>query len=235
MLSLSKDALRFVRNPTHYTPHCAPAHICYRRRMQLFHSPNSPFARKVRVSAAELGLDGRIELVETHVAPTRPNRDYAEQANPLRKVPALVADDGAVLHDSGVICLYLDALAGGGRLVPADGPERWRVLTGHALASGMTEAAVLLRYETAVRPEEYRWQAWADDQWDRIRAGLAWYEARPDALAPPLELAQIALGCLLGYLDFRFADRGWRDSCPGLAAWFAELGQRPSFATTRPG
>jgi len=202
--------------------------------MQLLHSQRSPFARKVRVAAFELGLAGRLELVETHVAPTEPNRAYADKANPLCKVPALVTDDGAVLHDSDVICFYLDALAGGGRLVPAEGPDRWRVLTSHSLAAGMTESAVLLRYETAVRPEPQRWPAWIDDQWDRIWAGLAWYEARPETLAAPPDLARIALGCLLGYLDFRFPDCGWRDRCPGLGAWFAKIEQRPSFAATRP-
>jgi glutathione S-transferase len=91
-----------------------------------------------------------------------------------------------------------------------------------------------LRYETAVRPAAQQWPAWIDDQWDRIWPGLAWFEARPETLAPPLDLAQIALGCLLGYLDLRFADCGWRDRCPGLAPWFAEVDSRPSFATSRP-
>jgi len=203
--------------------------------MKLYHAPTSPFVRKVRVAAAELGLADRLTLEPTHVSPLERNRAYGDTINPLRKIPALVTDDGAVIHDSGVICDYLDALAGGGRLIPTAGPERWQVLTAHALADGMCGAAVSIRYETVVRPEAARWANWADDQWDRIRTGLAWFESHPEASAGPLDLGSITLGCLLGYLDFRFADTPWRDSCPALAAWFADTGARPSFAETKPG
>ncbi|MGF1625369.1 MAG: glutathione S-transferase [Alphaproteobacteria bacterium] len=202
--------------------------------MLLFHSTTSPFVRKVRVAAIELGLADRLTLEPTQVSPLEANRGYADTVNPLRKIPALVTDDGQVIHDSLVICEFLDALAGGGRILPAGGPERWQVLTAHALADGMCDAAVLMRYETAVRPEAARWPHWVDDQWDRIRAGLAWFEDHPEAWQGPLDLGSIALGCLLGYLDFRYADRRWREGHPALAAWFAETGARPSFTETAP-
>ena len=202
--------------------------------MKLYHSPTSPFVRKVRVAATELGLADRLVLETTHVSPVERNRAYADAVNPLRKIPALVTDDGEVIVDSSVICDYLDALAGGGRIIPAAGPARWQVLTAHMVADGMCDAAVLLRYETVARPEASRWPTWIDDQWDRVHAGLAWFERHDEALAPPLDLAQIALGCLLGYLDLRFADSGWPERCPKLAAWYGEIAARPSFASTRP-
>ena len=202
--------------------------------MKLMYGVASPFARKVRAAAIELGLDGQIELVAVETAPGRPNRAYAQETHPLRKVPALTLDDGTVLVDSTVICEYLDARAGGGRLVPHDGADRWPLLARHAVAQGMIEAAVLIRYETALRPADKQWPAWIDDQWDRIRTGLTWFEARADTLDGPVDLAQLALGCLLGYLDFRFADADWRRDCPRLESWFSDLSRRESFARTAP-
>ena len=139
--------------------------------MKLLYAPTSPFVRKVRAAAIELGLDGQIELELVQVAPCKPNRDYAKAHNPLRKIPALVTAEGMTIFDSTVICEYLDAMAGGGRLVPREGEARWRVLTGHTVAQGICEAAVMVRYETWLRPEALRWQDFAGDQWDRIDAG----------------------------------------------------------------
>ena len=201
--------------------------------MKLMYAPLSPFVRKVRAVSIELGLAERIELVMTAVAPGQPNEAYARDFAPLRKVPALVLDDASVLYDSTVICEYLDGLAGG-KLSPAEGAERWRALTQQSLANGICEAAVLVRYETALRPEELRWQTWIDDQLDKVGNGLDWFEDHDDTRAGPLNIAQLALGCALGYLDFRFESYDWRARCPGLKAWYAELAQRPSFTETRP-
>ena len=120
--------------------------------LTLHHAGPSPFARKVRMAAIELGLGERLELVDTHVAPGKANADYAASVNPLRKVPALTLPDGTTLLDSTLICLYLDDLAEGPGLIPGD-ERRWQVLNAHAVATGMTEAAVALRYETFLRPE----------------------------------------------------------------------------------
>lgn len=200
--------------------------------MKLLYSPISPFARKVRVAAAELGLSGRLTLEQALVSPTKPNRAYGNTVSPLRKIPALITDDGHAIYDSLVICDYLDALAGGGRLIPTHGQARWQALTNHALADGMCQAAVLIRYEKALRPEQYRWTDWIDDQWDRVLSGLSWFEQRPDAVAGPLDLSRITLGCLLGYLDIRFDEENWRKGHPALAAWFADTSKRPSFVST---
>ncbi len=201
--------------------------------MKLMYGPASPFVRKVRVTAIELGLDGKIELVPIEVAPGKPNGAYARDCNPLRKIPTLVTDDGTAIFDSTVICEYLDAEAGG-KLIPASGDDRWRVLTQNALAQGMTESAILIRYETFLRPEESRWPTWVDDQWDKIWNGLNFFEGAPQSMEEPLNLAQLGLGCLLGYLEFRFADTDWRSDLPNLATWYDLLAERDSFVNTDP-
>ena len=206
--------------------------------MKLYHALPSPFVRKVRIAAMELGLADDIELLPIAVAPGMANEDYAAKGNPLRKIPALELSNGTVLFDSGVICEYLDARAGGGRILPGGGEARWEMLRNHALASGICDAAVLVRYETFLRPEEYRWSTWIDDQWGKIDGALTWFEKTPEAVgdAEPemLNLAQIAIGCALGYLDFRYDERNWRGSYPALAAWFEKVAKRPSFAETVP-
>ena len=202
--------------------------------MKLMYAQASPFARKVRVSAIELGLGDAIELVPTPVAPGNPNQAYAQAYNPLRKVPALELEDSTVLYDSTVICEYLEARAGGARITPGAGDDRWRVLTRHALAQGMCEAAVLLRYETSLRPEELRWPTWVEDQWGKIWNGLDWFEANAEALEGPVNLAHIALGCFLGYSDFRFAETDWRARYPRLDGWYAGISRHESFTATDP-
>jgi glutathione S-transferase len=201
--------------------------------MQLFYAPQSPFSRKVRAAAIELGLGDRLDLVFAEVVPGRPNEAFA-RLNPLRKVPALITDAGETIYDSTVICEYLDALCGGGALIPREPPQRWRVLTNHALAQGMCESIILIRYETWLRPEPVRWPVWVDDHWGKIRTGLGWFEANAAELQEPVNLAHLALGCMLGYADFRWPDHGWRRQFPKVGAWFAGIEQRPSFAQTKP-
>jgi len=202
--------------------------------MKLFYAPQSPFARKVRAAAIELGLAEQLQLEYVEVVPGQPNTAFAQSRNPLRKIPALVTDAGETIFDSTVICEYLDALTGGGVLIPRDMQQRWRVLTNHALAQGMCESVILIRYETWLRPEAVRWSVWVDDHWDKIDSGLDWFEQNGSELSEPVNLAHLALGSLLGYIDFRWPDRGWRYRFPTLCAWFAHLEQRPSFLQTRP-
>ena len=99
----------------------------------------------------------------------------------------------------------------------------------------MCEACILIRYETAVRPEEHRWPVWIDDQWDRIDGGLEWFNAHPGELEGPADLGHLALGCLLGYLDLRMSHRPWRERFAQLTQWYERLEGRPSFQQTRPG
>jgi glutathione S-transferase len=201
--------------------------------MKLFYAPQSPFARKVRAAAIELGLAHQLELEYAEVAPGRPNIAFARARNPLRKIPALVTDAGETIYDSTVICEYLDALAGSGILIPRDASRRWHVLANHALAQGMCESVILIRYETWLRPEALRWSVWVDDHWDKIDTGLGWFDNDIE-LNEPINIAHLALGSLLGYIDFRWPDHGWRQRFPKVKTWFAQLEQRPSFIQTRP-
>jgi glutathione S-transferase len=202
--------------------------------MKLFYAPQSPFAPEVRAAAIELGLEERLQLEYAEVVPGRPNAEYARSGNPLRRIPALVTDSGETIFDSTVICEYLDASVGSGILIPRDARYRWRVLTNHALAQGMCESVILIRYETWLRPEAARWSAWVDDHWDKINSGLDWFEHNQSELNEPINLAHLALGCLLGYVDFRWPHHGWRERFANVRTWFAQLQQRPSFARTKP-
>jgi glutathione S-transferase len=201
--------------------------------MKLRFAPTSPYVRKVAVTAIEAGLDDRVERIETNV--WDPATDIAED-NPLGKVPALTTDDGTVLCDSPVICEHLDSLHGGPKLIPADGSERWRVLNLQALADGIMDSAVARIIEQRMRPEEFRWDGWLTRQKDKITAALDVLErqAADDSLGGAVNLGGIALGCALGYLDFRFPDDKWRDGRPALAAWFEGFAQRPSMRQTEP-
>lgn len=201
--------------------------------MKLTFSPTSPFARKVRIAAIELGLIDRIELVTTSVVPGQFNEIYSREINPLRKLPALILDDGTTLVDSEIIVEYLDELAGG-KLFPAAGAARWKVKAEHAMTQGMLDAMLLCRYEKMLRPKEFYWSTWYDDQWERAWQGLAWFEARPEILTRPLDIVQIALVCVLGYADFRFPDCGWRKAFPRLAAFDETMMARESVKVSAP-
>ena len=201
--------------------------------MRLYHSTTSPYVRKVMVAAIELGLADRIERVPAKVSPIVRTAPVIAD-NPLGKVPTLIADDGTVLFDSRVISEYLDALAGGGRLIPASGPARWRALTEQALADGLLDAALLERYETSLRPSELLWPAWRDGQHDKVEKALDRMEQTAAGFARRIDIGTIATGCALAYLDFRFPDLGWRNDRPRLAAWYAAFAERPSMAATAP-
>jgi glutathione S-transferase len=201
--------------------------------MKLTFSPASPFARKVRIAAIELGLIDNIEFVPTTVAPGQPNDAYS-QITPLKKLPALILDNGGVIVDSYVIVEYLDELAGGGKLVPASGPTRWKVKSDHSLLQGMLDAMLLCRYEKMVRPQGLQWQAWSDDHWNRAWSGMARFEKQADVLSGPFDIVQIGLVCVLGYADFRFADCGWRKAYPKLDAFHEKMLARPSVKISVP-
>jgi glutathione S-transferase len=202
--------------------------------MKLSFSPASPFARKVRIAAIELGLIDKIEFMPVTVAPGQPNEEYS-RITPVKKLPALILDNGEVIVDSYVIVEYLDELAGGGKLIPASGAARWKVKSDHSLLQGMLDSMLLCRYEKMVRPEPLRWQAWADDHWNRAWKGMARFENHADDMqSRPLDIAQIALTCVLGYADFRFADCGWRKAYPKLDAFHEKMLKRPSVKISVP-
>ena len=150
----------------------------------------------------------------------------------LAQVPVLLTDDGLALYDSPVICDYLDSLHDGSRLVPAEGPERWRLLRLQALADGVGDAVVTTGSERNRPVGDQRGellQALAV----RINAGLDYVEENPAELDGALNLGQVALACALGYFDLRVRDNGWRDHRPKIAAWYSEFKQRPSMLETR--
>lgn len=199
--------------------------------MRIYHSPASPFVRKVTVCAAELGI--ALERLPSAAHPI--NRDRTIVAdNPLGQVPTLLADDGAVLYDSRVICEYLDARAGGGRLFPAPGPARWRALTEQSLADGLLDAGLLARYEQLTRPPEKQSAEWRAGQLDKIRCALDQLERWAPGFGDRVDIGTITTGCALGWLDFRFGNLGWREGRPALAGWFERFDARPSMAGSRP-
>lgn len=200
--------------------------------MKLHSAAPSPFVRKVRIAALELGLFDRIKIIDTMVAPGKTDEAYGQSVNPLRKIPALELDDGSVIVDSQLICEYLDSLEGNHRLIPAVGDARWNVLSGSAVANGMMDAAVLLRYETFLRPEEKRWDQWIDEQWVKINNGLGWFNKRLPESETSIE--GIALACALGYLDFRSPDFNWRSDYGRVAMWHDSASSRDAYALTNP-
>ena len=202
--------------------------------MKLSYSPASPFARKVRVAAIELGLIDKIEFIAAKVTPGEANDAYMHDVNPLKKLPALILDDGSVIIDSYVIAEYLDDLAGGGKLIPASGPARWHVKSDHSLIQGMLDSMLLCRYEKMVRPKELFWQAWSDDHWNRAWVGMAKFNKDADVLSRDLDIVQIGLVCVLGYADFRFGDCGWREAYPNLKAFHERMMQRESIRISVP-
>ncbi len=199
--------------------------------MKLRHAARSPFVRKVMVVAHEHGLQDRIELLPTSLSPISGNTELARE-NPLMKVPSLVTDDGVTLFDSRVICEYLDAIGGGRKLFPAEGAARWTALRQQALSDGVLDAIILCAYENSARPEEKRWGGWIEGQMQKAHNGLAAIE-RED-LSDPLTIGPIATGCMLGYLDLRFPEDGWRRRHARLAAWYEAFAQQPSMQATKP-
>jgi glutathione S-transferase len=200
--------------------------------MRLYHSPTSPFVRKVMVLLHEADALDRVALVQAMGTPLDPGTLPVDR-NPLGKVPALEREDGPALYDSRVICRFLDDLFGAG-LYPA-APRLWDTLVLEATADGMTDAAVLMRYETHVRPEAARSNDWLAAQWAKVDRSLTALEERwASHLSGQLDMGQIAVGCALGYLDFRHTGRAWRARRPGLAAWFDRFGARPSMQATLP-
>jgi len=201
--------------------------------MKLIGSDGSPYVRKVRVVLAEKKIDYRFEREDVWSPQTA-----IGQANPLGKVPTLITDDGAAVFDSRVIVEYLDTVTPISRLIPPSGRSRVEVRCWEALSDGLLDAAILARLEAARPDPAHRSPAWITRQMGKIDAALA-------AMATGLgdkrfcsdgkySLADIALGCALGYLDFRFPHIDWRDRHPNLAQHADRLFERPAFADTAP-
>ncbi len=196
--------------------------------MKLRYAPTSPYVRKVVVCLDELGLADRVERVGTNV--WDPATDIGE-ANPLGKVPALSTEDGTVLVDSPLICEYVNDI-GGGALIPG-GAARWHTLRIQALADEILDAAILRLLEGR-RPDEQQSADWSARQKRAIDRTLDVLESEAGGWGDDLTLGQIAVGCTLGYLDFRFGHEDWRPGRSGLSAWYEGFATRPSMQASVP-
>lgn len=192
----------------------------------LYHAVPSPFVRKVRVVAQEVGQD--LELVPVFASPVAPPAELLG-ANPLGKIPALRIPSGEVLYDSAVICCYL----GHGTAMYPEGAGLWRALRREALADGLIEAALLARYEATLRPEELRWGDWIDGQMEKVARALTAMAGDGSNPDNP-DIGDIATGCALAYLDFRYPHLHWREDFPALALFADVMNEREAFRATRP-
>lgn len=203
--------------------------------MKLVGAVTSPYVRKVRIVMAEKKLDYQFILEDVWSAETR-----IHESNPLGKVPCLVMEGGEAVFDSRVIVEYLDTLSPVGKLIPAQGRERAEVKTWEALADGLLDASILARLEATWphRAAEQRSQAWIERQQRKIDASLKAMSQglgeKPFCSGIHLSLSDIAVGCALGYLDFRFPQIDWRSAHPNLARLAEKLAQRQSFIDTMP-
>lgn len=203
--------------------------------MKLIGAVTSPYVRKVRVVMAEKKLDYALVLEDVWAASTQ-----IQDSNPLGKVPCLVMEGGEALFDSRVIVEYLDTLSPVGKLIPTNGREKAEVKTWEALADGLCDAAILARLEAtwAGRSDAQRSQAWIDRQMSKINASLKAMSQglgeRAFCAGTHFSLADVAVGCALGYLDFRFAQIDWRSDYANLAKLQEKLMARGSFIDTKP-
>lgn len=202
--------------------------------MRLFHSPASPYVRKVMITAHERGVADRIELLPSAAGPVKRDMEIVRH-NSSGKVPCALIEGDQPVFDSRVICQYVDAMAGPDGSVYAPQSDRFRILTLEALGDAILDACLLARYEDVMRPPELRWDDWYDGQMAKVNSGLddlagRWF----GDLTGPFHAGAIAAAAALGYLDFRFPMKDWRSARPGLAAWFETVSQRPSMIRTLP-
>ena len=202
--------------------------------MKLLGSLTSPYVRKVRIVMAEKKLDCQLEVEDVW------GKDDILKSNPLGKVPCLVMEGGEAVFDSRVIVEYLDTLSPVGKLIPPSGRERIEVRTWEALADGLLDASILARLEATWggRTAAQRSQAWIDRQMSRVTASVKSMSQglgdKPWCSGNHFTLADVAVGCALGYLDFRFAHIDWRSDNANLHKLYDKLSARSSFIDTAP-
>jgi len=204
-----------------------------KKNLRLIGSLTSPYVRKVRIVMAEKRIEYHLDLEDVWAPDSK-----IQEANPLGKVPCLIMEDGGAVFDSRVIVEYLDTMTPVSKLLPPNGRERAEVRTWEALADGVIDALILARLEQTQRTSEQQSQKWIDRQMGKVQTGLAAMSRglgeKPWCNGQAYTLADIAVGCALGYLDFRFAHIDWRGSYPNLARLHEKLMARPSFAETQP-
>lgn len=200
--------------------------------MKLIASLRSPFVRKVRIVMAEKKIDYDLVLEDVWAETT-----MIQQYNPLGKVPCLLMDDGGVMFDSRVISEYLDVLTPVGKLMPTGGRERAEVKCWEALADGLLDAAILV-FREKQRPTRQQSPEWIRRQWGKVEAALQAMAVglgeKSYCIGNHYSLADVAVGCALGWLDFRFPETDWRDHYPELERLFEKLSERQSFKESLP-
>lgn len=208
--------------------------------LTLYGSLASPYVRKIRVLIEEAGLREFVCFETVSLSPTNPD-PVLSMKNPLGKIPVLELEDGNLLYDSRVIAEYLDTCHSGRPFLPPTGPLRWEVLRQEALADGILDAGVLIRYETFLRPEALRWDEWIRGQARKIMAALDHLEQNTPHFAKEPDLGLIAIACAFGWLHFRQPLNAHPDgpidlakNWPRLQAWFEHFNQRPSMQATLP-
>ncbi|WP_223427300.1 glutathione S-transferase [Tateyamaria pelophila] len=200
--------------------------------MKLYHSPASPFVRKVVVLLHELEAFDAVELATVTTTALASDASL-KAANPLARLPALERPTGVTLYDSRVITAYLDDLYDGG-MYPSGG-ARWETLTLEATGDGIMDSAVSMVYEIRLRDEAQQSSAWIEAQWGKVERGLDALNTRwMSHLSGPISMGHISVACALGYLDFRHGERDWRPGREALAGWYAGFAKRASMKATDP-
>ncbi len=196
--------------------------------MKLYYGPISPYARKIRMLATELGLDEKIGLVATDPW----TEEELRKVNPLCKVPALVLPSGECFYDSPVIAEYLCALAKDEQYLPKQGEERWRALKLQALADGMCDAAVRIVLEK--KKQDKADKEVITRQEKAIDAAFAEIEKMAGSFPDAPTIGELAVGAALGYVTFRFPDTDWKEQYPHIRVWFTDFAARASMLATEP-
>lgn len=197
--------------------------------MKLLYQTHSPYARKALVFAHEAGLAQQIEVVHHETSPTRRN-EHVFAENPLGKVPVLMRPGLPPIFDSDVICAYLDTLHSSHQLIPAEGEARWHALRLQAVAQGLADAGIQIRWETVRRPEPLRYPPLRDGYIQKVVASYDWLERELD-VDSPVHVGHVALATCLDWLEFRELP-GFRERRPRLAGWFDKFAKRPSMRAT---
>ncbi len=201
--------------------------------MKLHWSPRSPFVRKVVLVAHEAGILGQLEYIRSTVAMTRPNHALMRD-NPLSRLPTLVLDDGVILYDSSVITQYFASLNPDSGLLAPAGAARWDALRREAFGDGINDILVLWNNERQ-RPDGARSMPHIAAFAEKLNCAFDELERWAGAVVDgSFDLGDAGIGCALGYADFRFADIGWREGRPALAAWHGQFERRASAIATRP-
>jgi len=198
-------------------------------RLTLHSQSHSPYARKTIVFAHEAGIADRLAIIDQETSPTNRNPEIFA-VNPLGKVPVLITPEAGAIFDSLVICDYLDGLHGGRRLIPADGKARWQALRLHAIAQGLCDAGIALRWETLRRPEHLRYPPLQEGQTAKLMESFDVLE-RNESFDEPVHIGHIGLATALAWLEFRDLP-DFRAGRPRLARWYETFSARASMRTT---